>query len=145
MNKITDGYTQPFHRRDALRFECTGCGECCRGGGDYHVFVTYSEAKRMCSHLGLSWSWFQRRYLARLEDGTAVLASRADDRCVFLDRDGRCRVYGARPVQCSTYPFWPEVLATAKTWRREARRCEGIGRGAVVPLRLIEDALTRIS
>jgi len=145
MTENTDRYTQPFHRREKLHFECTGCGECCSGGGDYHVFVTRAEAQRMCAYLGLGWSWFRRRYLVRLEDGATVLASHADERCVFLDVDGRCRVYAARPAQCSTYPFWPEVLATAKAWRREARRCEGIGRGAVVPLRLIEEALRRIS
>jgi Fe-S-cluster containining protein len=74
-----------------------------------------------------------------------VLASSADDRCVFLAPEGRCRIYSARPQQCITYPFWPEVLATAKAWRREAKRCEGIGRGAVVPLHVIEDALRRAS
>jgi Fe-S-cluster containining protein len=109
------------------------------------VFVTRAEAQRLCAHLGLGWPWFRRRYLVRLEDGATVLASHADERCVFLDVEGRCRVYAVRPAQCSTYPFWPEVLVTAKAWRREARRCEGIGRGAVVPLRLIEDALRRIS
>ena len=43
------------------------------------------------------------------------------------------RVYPVRPLQCRTYPFWPEVLASRQAWQREARRCEGINRGRAVP------------
>ncbi|HKK14360.1 MAG TPA: hypothetical protein VKA14_06825, partial [Gammaproteobacteria bacterium] len=60
-----------------------------------------------------------------------------------LGRDGRCRIYPVRPVQCRTYPFWPEVVATRTAWEREAGRCEGIGRGAAVPLERIRAQLRR--
>jgi hypothetical protein len=44
-------------------------------------------------------------------------------------------------VQCSTYPFWPEVIRTAATWQREKQRCEGIDHGAIIPVSRIEKAL----
>jgi hypothetical protein len=35
-------------------------------------------------------------------------------------------VYSARPLQCSTYPWWPELLSSSE-WREEgASVCEGI-------------------
>lgn len=128
---------QPFYERQSLRFSCTRCGRCCMTGGDYHVFLSEREAERIRSYLQLSHAWFRRRYLAWLDDGELVAAAGENERCIFLDAAGQCRVYPVRPVQCRTYPFWPEIAGSARVWRREARRCEGIGRGAVVPVEKI--------
>jgi Fe-S-cluster containining protein len=116
-----------------FRFSCTGCGKCCTGRGEYYVEVTADEQRRIQRALDVSWVWFRRRYLTVYEDGTESLRW-AGNRCVFLGRDHRCRIYEARPAQCRHYPFWPEVVKNAGAWRREQRRCEGIGRGAVIPL-----------
>jgi Fe-S-cluster containining protein len=132
---------KPFFEQQPLRFSCTRCGQCCMTGGDYYVFLEQQEAERIRAHLQLSRSWFRRRYLQRLEDGELVAASGADDRCVFLDADGRCRVYPVRPLQCRTYPFWPELVQRKSDWQREARRCEGINRGTVVPIGKIRRAV----
>jgi len=128
---------QPFYERQSLRFSCTRCGRCCKIRGDYYVFLSDQEAERIRNFLQLSRSWFRRRYLERLEDGELVAAAGAGDRCIFLDTAGQCRVYPVRPVQCRTYPFWPEVAGSALAWRREARRCEGVGCGVVVPVEKI--------
>lgn len=93
---------------------------------------------RICAYLGLSWRWFRRRYLARHPDGDLVLRMRDDGACTFLGDDAGCRIYSVRPWQCVSYPFWPEVVATAQAWYQEARRCEGIGRGRVLSLATIE-------
>ncbi|MEX2162891.1 MAG: hypothetical protein WD823_01430 [Sulfuricaulis sp.] len=45
------------------------------------------------------------------------------------------------PRQCRAYPFLPE-LASRQAWRAEARRCEGIGSGPVIPLVKLERART---
>ena len=123
---------QPFYLRQALRFSCTRCGQCCSTAGDYYVYLTDEESERIRAYLQLSHSWFRRRYLLRLEDGEQVLASGPGKRCIFLDAEGQCRVYAVRPVQCRSYPFWPELVGSATAWNREARRCEGINRGNVV-------------
>ena len=123
---------QPFYMRQALRFSCTQCGQCCATVGDYYVYLSDEESERIRASLQLSRNWFRRRYLQRLENGEQVLASGSDECCVFLDTEGKCRVYGVRPVQCRTYPFWPELVGSATAWNREACRCEGINRGRVV-------------
>jgi Fe-S-cluster containining protein len=124
---------QPFFEQYPLRFSCTQCGKCCMTAGDYYVYLTETESEAIRNHLQLSQGWFRRRYLARLTDGELVLASGDDDRCIFLDEAGQCRIYSARPLQCKSYPFWPELAGNARAWISEARRCEGINQGAVIP------------
>lgn len=127
-----------------LRFECTGCGGCCTGRGEHYIETTRTEQRRIQRFLGIGWRWFRRRYLTVDEDGIESLRW-VRDRCVFLDGEKRCRIYAVRPAQCREYPFWPEVVESRKTWEREARRCEGIGRGAVIPLAEVRARLRRQS
>jgi len=79
----------------------------------------------------------------RGDDGVTGIRLGVDGRCPFLGRDNRCRVYPVRPRQCRTYPWWPELVEREADWRAEARRCEGMNRGAVAPLVRIERALAR--
>ena len=105
------------------------------------MYLTEAESERIRASLQLSRGWFRRRYLRRIDAGDLVLASAPDERCIFLDGDGKCRVYAVRPVQCRSYPFWPELIASAAAWNREARRCEGINQGRVVARSTIRHAL----
>ena len=127
--------------QQALRFSCAQCGQCCTTAGEYYVYLDDDESERIRASLQLSRSWFRRRYLRRLDDGEQVLAAGPGERCIFLDAEGQCRVYSVRPVQCRTYPFWPELVASAAAWNRESRRCEGINRGRVVARSTIRRAL----
>lgn len=110
-----------------LRFECTGCGDCCRArnGKPSWVYVTIDERRALARQLKLSTSTFTRKYCERTH-GFFHLRSPSSD-CVFLE-GGRCGVYAARPGQCRTFPFWRENMS-AKVWGDVARECEGVGRG----------------
>jgi hypothetical protein len=132
---------KPYYERQSLCFSCTGCGDCCIAGNGYYVYLTAAEADRIRRYLNLSTGWFRRRYLERLDSGELVTATAADDGCIFLGRDRRCRVYSVRPLQCRTYPFWPEVAGNARAWEAEARRCEGINSGMEVPVERIRTAV----
>jgi len=132
-----------IHEKIPLRFSCTGCGACCSGGGDYYVFLERGEAETIRRHLGVSLAWFRRRYLTRTPEDEVVLASDKQGRCTFLGADNGCRIYRVRPLQCRTYPFWPETMASQAAWRREAKRCEGVDQGAVVSVTRIRAALAR--
>lgn len=125
-----------------LRFECTRCGRCCVGSPGEHVFLSLEEGEALRVHLGLDHQDFETGYLAGLDDdGDLVLNNRPDGACIFLDEHGQCGVYAVRPLQCRSYPFWPEILRSRRRWEAERRRCEGIDRGAEVPLAQIQAAL----
>ncbi|MGP1308736.1 MAG: YkgJ family cysteine cluster protein [Phycisphaerales bacterium] len=127
---------------DGLRFECTQCGACCTGAPGY-VAVSEAEAKAMARELGMTHEEFDRRYTRKMGHGRSlreVQSERGND-CVFLDFDARglaiCKVYKARPLQCRTFPWWPENLKSQAAWTRTGRGCEGIGRGDFVPVEKI--------
>lgn len=87
----------------------------------------------MAASMGLAVGEFRYRFTLRDEDGWVELDF-PGGRCVFLDPATKlCQVYEARPTQCRTFPFWPELLRAGR-WSAEARRiCEGVGEGREVP------------
>jgi hypothetical protein len=43
-----------------------------------------------------------------------------------------CGIYEARPTQCRTWPFWPEIM-DAKAWKKDVVEfCPGVGKGALI-------------
>ncbi len=127
---------------DGIRFECHGCGACCTDRGDYaYVFLNRGEEKALARHLGLSVPAFLKRHTQTV-DGYVTLKSRKK-RCVFLDEENRCAVYEARPLQCRTWPFWPENLLY-RLWTSEiAPHCPGIGTGRIYTRAEIEETAFR--
>lgn len=116
---------------EGLRFECTACGKCCHNHGDGYQYVwsTRAERRALAKHFGLSLRAFEAEYCTPV-DGDLSFTSRGDA-CVFLE-DGQCSVYALRPKQCSSFPFWPELLADPDTWERDvASFCPGAGQGPV--------------
>ena len=125
-----------------LRFECTGCGLCCTQRGGYaHVYVNDAEVADLSALLAMTPGKFRRRYTFVDELGWRQLRFR-DGACTFLDpATNRCTVYAARPVQCRTFPYWPELMGP-RGWRQGAKvLCEGMGRGPVVPREEIAAAI----
>ena len=116
--------TSPLTR--GARFACQGSGRCCTAHGEYgYVYLSLEDRRRLATHLGLRTSSFTRRYCAT-SDGQVHLTHPELD-CCFL-RGHRCLVYAARPLQCRTWPFWPENMAPA-AWSEVSAICRGIGRG----------------
>lgn len=126
-----------------LHFECTRCGACCYGDEDHYIAIGEIDINRISKHLGITVAWLKRRYIEHLTREYYSIRFNDDGSCVFLDRQGHCRIYAVRPVQCQTYPYWPELLSDRKHWHAEAKRCEGINRGNVVPVETITRALRK--
>jgi Fe-S-cluster containining protein len=99
----------------------------------------------MAAHLQMSETDFRERFARRLDRGES---NSSDDSgwslnetktrhgydCVFLDRTSKpgkavCGIYAARPMQCRTWPFWPENLKSPRHWSEVKRRtpCPGMG------------------
>ncbi len=114
---------------EGIRFECQGSGQCCLSRGEYgFVFLTREDRKRMAEHLNLPLREFTKKYCDRTQGFYHLKEDSERPECIFL-KGNRCGIYQARPTQCRTWPFWPEVM-NAKTWNKEVKGfCPGIGKG----------------
>jgi Fe-S-cluster containining protein len=107
-----------------FRFRCQRSGNCCsRPEGE--VPVGPADVARIAKHLRLSEDAVRSRFLTRRGDR---LIDGQGGRCVFLEdgREAACSIYPARPKQCRTWPFWPELLRSPESLREAMRMCPGI-------------------
>lgn len=110
--------------KEGLRFKCTGCAKCCTGSPGY-VWVNDEEMNAMASFLKISVADFAKKYIRKVHNRLALIELKPNHDCVFL-KDKKCLVYGARPTQCQTFPFWPENLKSQESWNNLKKECEGI-------------------
>jgi Fe-S-cluster containining protein len=127
--------------RDGLSFQCTRCGNCCTGAPGY-VWVRADEVARLAQHLGMERQAFSRRYVRRVGNRYSLIEKPGGD-CIFWSKEAGCTVYEARPIQCRTWPFWPENVETKEDWERTREGCPGAGRGQWFSLEEIEAAAAR--
>lgn len=126
---------------NGLKFECQGSGKCCTSHGEFgFVFLTLDDRRRFAKHLGISTTKFTKQY-CDLKDGVWHLKEDPKNPdCMFL-KNKRCTVYEARPTQCRTWPFWPEVM-NPKSWKTEvASFCPGVGKGRLHSAEEIEKVM----
>ena len=116
---------------NGIRFACLRCGRCCRDPGEEsYVFLRQGDLERLCDFLSMMARDFAASFLVAVE-GLLCLAGYDGD-CIFLDEEKGCRVYAARPLQCRTWPFWPQNMETPAAWADTKARCPGVGRGSLV-------------
>jgi Fe-S-cluster containining protein len=85
-----------------LRYECRGCGACCKGHG-IGIDVTAGQLVQLVEKRPELAAFVRRR-------GDAITAFNPRDRCWFLEDDGLCRVEvedgrAAKPASCRLFPF----------------------------------------
>jgi Fe-S-cluster containining protein len=134
--------SEPPWYQDGLEFECTRCGACCTGAPGF-VWVNAEEIARLAEFRGESIEQFSKKYVRRVGNRYS-LTERPGGDCVFWDRKSGCTVYPARPIQCQTWPFWPENIATAEAWEHVTRVCPGSGHGRWFSLEEIEAAASKV-
>lgn len=105
----------------------------------------------MATLLGMGLEAFRDRYVRRLGRGRSLGERETEfgHDCVFLDRESQpgkavCSIYAARPLQCRTWPWWPENLASRRSWEAVRKRtpCPGMGQGtvhSVQQIRIVRD------
>ena len=128
--------------KEGLKFQCTGCGKCCTGSPGY-VWISPEEIAEAANFLQISPEEFTRRYTRRIGNRLSLKENSTTYDCTFL-KDKQCRIYGARPKQCRTFPWWKENLETQEEWDEAASRCEGINHpdSPLVSLEEIQKDLT---
>lgn len=132
---------------EAMGFECTRCGACCRGTEETaHTATIYpDEIRRIQARTGDRWQNVARPmpYGLEAEEGeTFEWAFQTDGcgDCRYLEagEDGSpaCGIYDDRPAICRTYPFQVNVTGVTAPPGGVVQRvddvlayeCEGLGR-----------------
>lgn len=128
---------------DGIRFECQGSGRCCMSRGEYgFVYLTLEDRRNLARHFGVSTAEFTRKYCEKVDGYFQVKYSKEVDACPFLVGK-QCGVYEARPMQCRTWPFWPEVMSP-KAWSKEVQAfCPGVGKGKLYSAEEIDEIVGR--
>ena len=129
--------------QEGLRFECTQCGNCCTGAPGY-VWVNAEEIAALAEHCGQSIAEFESKYVHTVGSRKSLVEFKNGD-CVFFDSEKRtCKVYGLRPRQCRTWPFWDSNVKTPEAWQETCETCPGSGRGQLVAVDEIQRRLAVI-
>jgi hypothetical protein len=116
---------------DALRFACQrGCVNCCDQEG--FVYLSEGDLKRAAKFVKMTVKAFEAKYVYRTKHQLRFRKP-AEKQCPFLDSHG-CSIHPAKPTQCRTFPFWPEIIEREGTWRATARYCPGIGKGDLIQI-----------
>ena len=122
---------------DGLRFECSQCGDCCTGAPGF-VWVSQIEIEAIAQEVGMDSEQFEDTYVRKIGARRSLREFPNGD-CVFFDTEKKgCQVYGARPVQCRTWPFWDSNLKSQQAWKATCEECPGSGTGKVYSLEEIE-------
>lgn len=138
---MPSGEREPWFQ-EGLKFSCSQCGNCCTGGPGA-VWYTEEEGAAMAKALGISLDEFTRSFTRSIGSRRSLNETQTEFGfdCVFLDRDTRpgvalCKVYMARPAQCSTWPFWKDNLRSKAAWAQAKARtpCPGMDHGTLVPV-----------
>ena len=110
MVPLAETVSQPaFSFPDNLRFECTRCGDCCRG---WQILLGPGELERLSA---LDWNGRVDTLVeTNIVDGSArsgrrVLARRPDGACVFLGTENQCQIHEhfggeTKPLVCRLFP-----------------------------------------
>jgi Fe-S-cluster containining protein len=128
-----------MNEMDGVRFTCQpGCIACCDQDG--FVYLTETDLVRAAKFTGTSPSAFEKKYVYRTRHQMRFRKPR-DRQCPFLVTEGEshgtqggCSIHPAKPTQCRTFPFWPELVEDPRAWKRTARFCPGIGKGPLIQI-----------
>ena len=116
---------------DAVRFTCqAGCINCCNMDG--FVYLTEPDLGRAAKFAGMTVRAFEKKYVYRTRHQMRFRKPR-DRQCPFL-LDHGCSIHPAKPTQCRTFPFWPELVGKPAAWKRTAKYCPGIGKGPLIQI-----------
>ena len=143
---------------DGLRFTCTQCGNCCSGPPGY-VWFNDDELKAMADNLAMPVKKFREMFTTKIGGRLSLKEVEGPNGfdCVFLRRDDAgkalCSIYKVRPTQCRTWPFWPELLTSVRTFVASTQTCPGVQKGLngegnfypIEKIRILRDATAHAS
>ncbi len=123
-----------------LRFACVMCGNCCQIPGG-RVQVSPAEIADIARILQLKVDEIIDSFV-ETNSREFCLKDGSHGTCVFLENNS-CRIYSARPLQCRTFPFWPENIKSHYRWKQLTSFCPGIDRGILHEPEVIQSSAIR--
>ncbi len=109
LEEISDGNL--YEANDMVKADCQdcqGCCDCCQGMGDTVILDPY-DVHRLCQGLGKAPEELMSTVLEMgVIDGNILphLAMKGpQERCVFLNEEGRCSIHPIRPGFCRLFPL----------------------------------------
>lgn len=130
--------TEKFYK-NGLHFECQRCSFCC-GHSPGFVYLSLRDLTTLCNHLNMKIKDFVEKYCRYADyyygDTVLALLEKKNYDCILWENG--CSCYQARPVQCSTYPFWAWMIKDKDTWEECAKDCPGINKGKIWTVEEIE-------
>ncbi len=88
--------------------DCTGCWDCCLGMGE-SIVLDPLDVHRLCMNLKKSMEELLSREISLgVMDGNILPylnMTGKDERCVFLNQEGRCAIHPFRPGICRLFPL----------------------------------------
>ena len=81
-------------------YDCCKCANCCKL---YDIRIEQSDISAIAKHLGQTEDGFIAQYLVQDNEEAGVFILK-DKPCCFLEADGKCQIYGVRPVVCRDFP-----------------------------------------
>jgi len=102
-------------------FQCTRCGDCCKGFGG--TYVNAAEIKAIAAFIKTDAEAFLVKY-CQTSGRRQVLAQGQNGYCIFWD--GLCSIHPVKPRMCRRWPFIESVLVDINNWQIMAGMCPGI-------------------
>lgn len=126
--------------KDGLNFACARCSFCC-GHSPGFVYLSKRDLYALTTFFKMSVTDFVNKY-CRWADyyyGTQVIALKEQKNydCILWNKG--CSAYSARPIQCSTWPFWSWMITDRQTWDECAKECPGMNKGRLWTFEEIEE------
>ena len=137
---MTDTSSEFKWYQAGLGFSCQQSGNCCSGPAQGYVWVTLKDIDKIAASRNEDVEDFKRHYVRKVGRRYSLIEKKPSNDCIFLEKnDGNigCSIYELRPVQCRTWPFWPELLKSPDHWNNAATGCPGINRGKQYPIEMI--------
>jgi uncharacterized protein len=97
-DRAVDRAARQLHEEAFAIIDCTQCARCCK---TVSPIFRKADIARIVKRLGMTATEFRATYLQADEDGDLCLKSLP---CTFLNDNGRCTIYDARPRDCAEYP-----------------------------------------
>lgn len=109
MNDISDG--KRYGLNDMVKADCNdckGCSSCCRGMGR-SIVLDPLDISRLSGYLKLTFEELLVKHIElNVVDGLILpnlKMAGEEERCSFLNEEGRCEIHGFRPGICRLFPL----------------------------------------